>query len=373
VYLVGTLLSAFSWDLASFALFRFITGAGIGGEYSAINSAIDEMIPARVRGRVDLCINGSYWLGAAAGALATIVLLDRSLIPIDVGWRLGFGLGAALGIVIIFYRHFVPESPRWLLTHGRRDEAEEVIDEIEGHFDPAELPEPEGRLTIHPHGAAGLGRIAEVMFGKYLKRSVFGLSLMISQAFLYNAFVFTYALILNRFYDVPADRAGLYLVPFAIGNFLGPIVLGHLFDSVGRRPMIAGTYGISAALLTATAWLFVHDRLTATTQTALWMAIFFFASAASSSAYLTVSEIFPLELRGMAIALFYAVGTAVGGVAAPWMFGRLIETGSRTALYHGFLFAAALLAVAVACTLLFGVKAERAPLEHVAEPLAARE
>jgi MFS family permease len=373
VYLTGTLLSAFSWNFWSFAVFRFLTGAGIGGEYSAINSAIDEMIPARVRGRVDLFINGSYWLGAGAGALATIILLDRAYFAIDLGWRLGFGIGAALGLIIIFYRNHVPESPRWLLTHGYQEKAKEVIDDIEGHFDESELPEPEGRITIHPHGAVGFRRIAEVMFKKYLSRTVFGLSLMISQAFLYNAIFFTYSMILTRFYDVPADRTGLYLVPFAVGNFLGPVLLGHLFDSVGRKPMIAGTYAVSAVLLAVTGWLFAHNYLSATSQTVLWTVIFFFASAASSSAYLTVSEIFPLELRGMAIALFYAIGTAVGGIAAPWMFGRLIQTGSRVSVFYGFLFASALLAVAVVLTLLFGVKAERASLEQVAEPLAAEE
>ncbi len=360
VYLTGTLLSGFSWNFWSFALFRFITGAGIGGEYSAINSAIDEMIPARVRGRVDLFINGSYWLGAGAGALATVILLNRNLLPVDLGWRLGFGMGAALGLIIIFYRNHVPESPRWLLTHGYQEQAKEVIDDIEGHFDESELPEPEGSITIHPHGAVGFGRIADVMFRKYWQRTIFGLSLMISQAFLYNAFLFTYAMILTAFYDVKPDHTGLFLVPFAIGNFLGPVLLGPYFDSVGRKPMIAGTYGISAVLLAVTGWLFAHDYLSATSQTALWTVIFFFASAASSSAYLTVSEIFPLELRGMAIALFYAIGTAVGGIAAPWMFGRLIQTGSRVAVYHGFLFASALLIVAVVLTLVFGVKAEGA-------------
>lgn len=371
VYLTGTLLSAFSWDFWSFAFFRFLTGAGIGGEYSAINSAIDEMIPARVRGRVDLFINGSYWIGAGAGALATIILLDRNYLSIDVGWRLGFGIGAALGLIIIFYRNHVPESPRWLLTHGHHEQAREVIDGIEEHFDKGELPEPEGSITIHPHGAVGFKKIAEVMFKKYLTRTIFGLSLMISQAFLYNAIFFTYALILSKFYGVPGDRTGLYLVPFAVGNFLGPVLLGPYFDSVGRKPMIAGTYAISAVLLAVTGWLFAEGLLTATTQTVLWTVIFFFASAASSSAYLTVSEIFPLELRGMAIALFYAIGTSVGGVAAPWMFGRLIKTGSRTNMFYGFLFASGLLTVAVVLTMLFGVKAEGASLEQVAEPLAA--
>ena len=375
LYLVAAFLTAFSWNFWSFAVFRFFTGAGIGGEYSAINSAIDEMIPARLRGGVDLAINGSYWLGAAAGALATVIILDPRIFPIDLGWRFGFAIGALLGLVVLLFRKHVPESPRWLVTHGHEAEAERVTADIEAHFGRAGQPLPEvtRTITLRPRGPIGFGLIARTMFRKYLKRSVMGLALMVSQAFLYNAIFFTYALVLIRFYGVPVDRTGLYLLPFAVSNFLGTIALGSLFDTIGRKPMIAGTYAISAVLLAITGYLFARGWLSATTQTALWTLIFFFASAASSSAYLTVSEVFPLELRGMAIAFFFAVGTSVGGTLAPWLFGRLIASGSRVALYHGYLFAAMLLGVAVLTTILFGVKAERTSLEEVADPLSKAE
>ena len=372
LYLVAAFCTSFSWDFWSFAVFRFFTGAGIGGEYSAINSAIDELIPARVRGRVDLAINGSYWIGAAVGSLSTLVLLDPHIFSVNLGWRVGFGIGAVLGLIIIFYRNHVPESPRWLVTHGHEDEANKVVKEIERHFeeDGTSLDPVHDTITLQPRTDVGFGLIARTMVRTYPGRSLLGLTLMVSQAFLYNAIFFTYALVLTRFYGVPSDRTGLYLLPFAVGNFLGPVLLGHLFDTVGRKPMIAGTYSISAVLLALTGWLFAHDQLSATSQTVLWTVIFFFASAASSSAYLTVSEVFPLEMRGLAIALFYALGTTVGGTAAPWFFGKLIESGSRFNLFYGYLFASGLLAVAVVVTLFFGVKAEGASLESVADPLS---
>jgi MFS family permease len=375
IYLAGTLLTAFSWSFWSFAAFRLITGAGIGGEYSAIGSAIDELIPAEFRGRVDLIINGSYWLGAAAGAASTLVILDPHIVSPKLGWRFGFGVGALLGLFILLLRRHVPESPRWLMTHGEHHEAEQVMKRIETRSEQSlghELATPdEAPLVIHPRESFGFGLVARRMYEKYLSRSFLSLSLITSQAFLYNAVFFTYALILTRFYHVPGGRTGLYLVPFAAGNFIGPLVLGHFFDTIGRRPMISFTYGISAALLALTGWLFARGYLSADTQTAAWTVIFFFASAAASAGYLTVSEIFPLEIRALAIAFFYALGTAIGGVVAPWFFGRLIGSGSATNVFYGYLIAAALMFGAAIVELVYGVKAERARLEGIAEPLSS--
>jgi MFS family permease len=371
VYLAGVGLSAFSWDFWSFFLFRFVTGCGIGGEYAAINSAIDELIPARLRGRVGLMINGSFWLGAALGSGASVLLLDPARFAPDFGWRLGFGIGAALGLAILFLRRFIPESPRWLLTHGREEEAERIVAGIERALG-GDLPPPAGpAIVLHPRRSFGLAYVAHVMFTRYRSRSALCVMLMMSQAFLYNAIFFTYALVLTRFYDVPAGRTGLYLLPFAIGNFLGPVVLGHWFDTFGRRSMIALTYGTSAMLLAVTGWLFAEGLLSAVSQTAMWSVIFFFASAAASSAYLSASELFPLEIRALAIAVFFAVGTGTGGVLAPWLFGALIGTGSRDALFAGYLAGAVLMALAVAAVLAYGVRAERKPLEEVSPPLSA--
>jgi MFS family permease len=377
IYLGGTLLTAFSWDFWSFAAFRLITGSGIGGEYAAIGSAIDELIPAEFRGRVNLIINGSYWIGAAAGAASTIVILDPRIVAPQIGWRFGFGVGALLGLFILLLRKHVPESPRWLMTHGAHDEAELVMMGIESraveHIG-APLPEPDGApLMIHPRKSFGFGVVARRMFGKYLSRSFLSLSLITSQAFLYNAVFFTYALILTRFYNVPGGRTGLYLLPFAAGNFFGPLLLGHFFDTIGRRPMISSTYAISAALLAVTGWLFARGDLSAVTQTVAWTVIFFFASAAASSGYLTVSEIFPLEIRALSIAFFYALGTAIGGIVAPWLFGTLIGSGSATKVFYGYLLAAALMFAAAIVEIVYGVKAERIRLESIADPLSAEE
>nr|WP_256202754.1 MFS transporter [Sulfuracidifex tepidarius] len=370
---MGTVLSAFSFNFASIAVFRIITGLGIGGEYSAINSAIDELIPARVRGWVDLAINGSWWVGTMVGSALSLYLLNPAFFPIDLGWRLSFAVGASLGLAVLLIRRYLPESPRWLLVHGREEEAKEVVSEIENkvsHQTGKELEEPNKTLEINPIGSVGFGTVFHSVFGRYPKRAVLGLWLMAGQAFLYNAIFFTYALLLSKFYGVPVDQTGLYIFPFAIGNFVGPLLIGKLFDTFGRKPMIAFTYIFSGVLLAITGYLFMIGVLSAITQTLAWVVIFFFASAGASSAYLTVSEVFPLEIRAMAIALFYAVGTAIGGVAAPSIFGALIGSGSPVNVFYGYLVGAILMAAAGVVEIAFGVKAERKSLEEVAAPLS---
>ena len=369
VYLLATAATATSWNLLSFMLFRFVTGAGIGGEYAAINSTIQELIPARVRGWSDLVINGSFWIGAAMGAVGSLVVLDPKVIDPEVGWRLAFLIGAGLALVIFFMRLWLPESPRWLMTHGRAAEAQRVMAGIEARF--ASLPPAKDlpRVRLRARRSTPLAEVARTLFHRHRQRTLVGLSLMASQAFFYNAIFFTYALILTDFYGVLSDRVGWYLLPFAAGNFFGPVFLGHFFDSQGRRPMIAFTYIASGILLAATGYLFALRLISAETQTLCWMAIFFFASAAASSAYLTVSETFPLEIRALAIAFFYAVGTGIGGIIGPWLFGVLIDTGSRMSVFGGYLFGAVLMILGGMVAWRWAIAAERKSLEMVARPL----
>jgi MFS family permease len=373
VYLAATAATAFSWNLWSFLLFRFITGAGIGGEYAAINSTIQELIPARVRGWTDLVINGSFWIGAALGAFAAIVLLDPAVIDPEHGWRVAFLSGAVLAGIVFFMRLWLPESPRWLMTHGRAEEAEQIVAGIEqriraeGHAIP-DVPLAKVRLRTRTH--TPLTDVVHTLIHRHRDRTLVALALMAAQAFFYNAIFFTYALVLTTFYGIPSQHVGWYILPFAAGNVLGPLLLGRLFDTIGRRPMIAFTYLMSGLLLALTGWLFANEMLSVREQTFAWSVIFFFASAAASAAYLTASETFPLEIRALAIAVFYAVGTGVGGVVGPILFGALIDTGSRTSLFGGYLLGAALMIAAAAVMWRWGVAAERKPLETVARPLA---
>ena len=383
-YLAATAATALSWSVASYALFRFLTGAGIGGEYTAINSTIQELVPARYRGWTDLMINGSFWIGAALGATSAIVLLDPDFIDIDLGWRLAYLTGACLGLVVFVMRIWIPESPRWLIIHGHPDQADAIMRDIErtvtGNAQDQSPVDGQGaplrawpKLRIRMRDHTPLSEVAHTLFKVYRERSLVGLVLMIAQAFFYNAIFFTFALVLIDFYGIPAGQVGWYILPFAAGNFLGPLVLGRLFDTLGRRPMIAFTYGASGILLALTGYLFAIGVLSATTQTIAWMVIFFCASPAASAAYLTVSENFPLEVRALAIALFYAVGTGVGGVAGPILFGALIDTGSRDSVFAGYLFGAALMLVAAAVGWRYAVAAERRTLESIAQPLASVE
>jgi MFS family permease len=374
IFLAGSVLTAFSMSVAWFIACRVITGAGVGGEYSAIHSAVDELIPARVRGAVDLVIGGSYWIGTILGSLASLVLLNEDWFAKNIGWRLCFGLAAAMGLGILLVRRNVPESPRWLFLHGREEEAERVTRDIERQIVASTgqaLIEPRRRIRIKQRPPMGIGEIASVVFRMYPKRTFVGLALFTGQAFLYNAIFFTYALVLTDVYDVAAGSVGLYLLPFAVGNFMGPLLLGRLFDSVGRKPMIAGTYILSGVLLIVTGLLFKNGTLNATTQTVAWCVIFFFASAGASAAYLTVSEIFPMETRAMAIAFFYATGTIVGGFGGPLLFGALIQSGDPGQIFIGYIVGAVVMIVGGLIQATMGVEAARRDLEDIAPPLSA--
>jgi len=376
VYLLATAATGLSWSPWSFVLFRFLTGAGIGGEYTAINSTIQELIPARFRGWTDLLINGSFWVGAAIGAAGSIVLLDPAFVDPALGWRLAFLSGATIGLIIIVMRFWIPESPRWLVTHGYPQAADDVVRGIEAQF-----PAPAGgaakaglpaakRVRLRMRDHTPLREVARVLFQTYRQRTLVGLMLMAAQAFFYNAIFFTYALVLSDFYGIPADQVGWYILPFAAGNVVGPLLLGRLFDTVGRKIMIASTYALSGILLAITAYLFSANLLSAQSMTVAWMIVFFFASAAASSAYLTVSEIFPLEIRALAIAFFYAVGTGIGGIGGPLLFGALIGTGSRANVAAGYLVGSLLMVAAAVAQARWGVAAEGKSLETVSRPLA---
>lgn len=373
LYIGATAATAFSWSLWSFLLLRFLTGAGIGGEYTAINSTIQEFTPARYRGRVDLTINGTFWIGAALGAAGAVVLLDPAVAGGDLGWRLCFGIGAVLGLLILLMRLWIPESPRWLMIHNQPEHAERIVADIERHYQArgiALAPLQASPLRLRARDHTPLREVFHSLFVEHRRRALVGLTLLTAQAFFYNAIFFTYALVLTDFYGVPAAKVGWYILPFALGNFCGPLLLGRLFDVVGRRIMISATYLISGVLLAVSGYLFQQGLIDVTQQTLAWMVIFFFASAAASSAYLTVAETFPLEIRALAIAVFYAFGTGLGGLVGPTLFGALIETGERSNVLYGYLLGAALMIIAALAQARWGVAAERRSLEHVARPLS---
>lgn len=375
VYLLATIATGFSWDVWSLAFFRFLTGAGIGGEYAAVNSAIQELIPARRRGQTDIVINGTFWAGGAIGALISLVVLNPALVDPEIGWRAAFIVGGALSFVILLLRRWIPESPRWLMTHGRPEEAERIVARIEAEATARHGPLPpiaHPPIRLHRRDHITIAEVVGLMFRRHRDRSILALTLMACQAFCYNAIFFTYALVLTKFYGVPAASVGWYILPFALGNLAGPLLLGRLFDTVGRRPMITLTYAVAGVLMAATGFAFAQGWLTAPVQTACWTVIFFFASAAASAAYLTVGESFPLEMRAMGIAVFYAFGTGIGGVVGPALFGWLIEGGERVDIMWGYLFGAALMLVAAATEWRLGFAAEGRSLEEVAEPVSAR-
>src|SRR5215467_1397907 len=374
VYLAATAMTALSFTAWWFFLFRFMTGFGIGGEYAAINSAIDELIPKKHRGRIDIVINGTYWAGATVGALLTVPLTSQ--LATNVGWRVAFGLGVVLGLVILLVRRNVPESPRWLFIHGRDKQADKLVGEIEREVEQetgARLEPADEYLTIRQRRSIGLWEIARTVFSRYPKRSALRFALFIMQAFLYNAIIFSFGQILQTFFHVQPVSVGYYFAIVAIGNLLGPLILAPLFDSIGRKPLIAGTYILSGLLLLGTAWLFDNGSLSAKTLTACWCAVLFFASAGASAAYLTVSEIFPMETRALAIAFFYAIGTAAGGITGPLLFSKLVSTGKVGDTVVAFVVGAIVMILGGIVELFLGVRAERRSLEELATLLTAQE
>jgi MFS family permease len=378
IYFLGVAATGLAIGFWTFALFRFIAGLGIGGEYAAIYSAIDELIPADYRGWADLAISGSYWIGAGVASILSYTLLTAQFLGSGTTWRYAFGIGAVLAIFILFLRRYVPESPRWLMIHHEPEDAEEVVSSIEESVkedtgEELEEPDDSESITMEAVGSIPLRRILTTIFRNNTRRAILCAVLFITQAFLYNAIYFTYTLILTTYYNVPAGQTTLYGIAFAAANFAGAIILGRFFDTVGRRPMITGSYGVAGILLAGTGYLFLTGTLTAITQTALWCATFFFATAAASAAYLTVSEIFPMEVRAQAIAVFFAIGQAAGGVVGPSLFGILIGSGARINVFYGYIFAAALMVFAAIVEWFWGVEAAQKSLEEVSTPLSAFE
>jgi MFS family permease len=377
IYLLGTVLTSLTFSSTWFFAFRFLTGMGIGGEYSAINSAIDELIPARHRGRVDISINGSYWLGGVGGALLSVVLLNTAIFPVDLGWRLSFVLGAVIGLGVLLVRKHVPESPRWLFIHGREEEAEKIVSGIEREVEKStgrELPPPSGdELTVRQRKAIPLGLIVRSVATMYPKRTILGVALFVGQAFIYNSVLFGFGLLMTTYFHTASGDIPYYIAVFAVGNFAGALLLGPLFDTIGRKVMIAGTYFASGILLIITGLLFKGHHLDATTFEVCICVVFFFASAGASAAYLTVSEVFPMETRALCIAVFYAVGTGLGGVIGPQVFNRLIESGSYEQVFLAFALGAVMMIMGGLAEIVFGVNAEGESLENIARPLTVED
>jgi MFS family permease len=378
VYLFGGFMTALTLGHTEIWVYwlylsRFVAGMGIGGEYAAINSAIDELIPAKYRGRVDIAVNGTYWGGALLATVLMLLVVNH--LPITYSWRVAFLFGPVLGVVILFVRKNLPESPRWLLMHGREEEAEAAVKEIESLTDDSggtvgDVDDSKS-IEITPANRIGFITLARTLFARYPGRSILGATLMITQSFLYNAIFFTYALVLTKVYGVNAKDTAYYFIFFALGNLAGPLTLGHLFDSVGRRRMISGTYILSGVLLAASAFLFKAGALDAVTQTVCWCVIFFFASAGASAAYLTVSEIFPVEVRAKAISVFFAIAQSFGALG-PWIYGLLIGNGQdHFKLFIDYMLGAAIMVIGGVVEIFLGVNAEGQSLEDIASPLSA--